>query len=290
MRIDAHQHFWNYSAEQYPWMTDALAVLRQDKGPADLEPLLAAQRLEGSIAVQARQSLEESRWLLGLADRHPSIKGVVGWVDLRHPEVERDLAELARHPRFVGVRHVAQDEPDDDFLIRPEFVRGVARLKDFDLAYDILIYPKQLPAAIRLAERLPEQRFVLDHIAKPLVREGRLEPWASQLRTLAGFPNVWCKVSGLVTEAHWDRWQPADFRPYLEVAGEAFGPRRLMYGSDWPVCLLAGSYERVYQLADDAFGKAKPDDRDAFFGETAGSFYRLDRAADSSAALKAQQS
>ncbi|HVR36512.1 MAG TPA: amidohydrolase family protein, partial [Methylomirabilota bacterium] len=164
MRIDSHQHFWQYDPREYPWMTGALAALRRDHLPSDLEPLLEAAGVDGCVAVQARQTLAESRWLLNLTDHYPMIRGVVGWVDLRGKTVDRELEELARHPRFVGVRHVAQDEPDDEFLTGEEFVRGVGRLKDFDLAYDILIYPRQLPAAIRLVERLPEQRFVLDHL------------------------------------------------------------------------------------------------------------------------------
>lgn len=275
MRIDSHQHFWKYSPDQYPWMTEKLSLLRQDKLPQDLKPLLAAHGLDGSVAVQARQSLEESRWLLQLADEHPIVKGVVGWVDLRRPAVERDLAELARHPKFVGVRHVAQDEPDDDFLARPEFVRGVGKLKPFNLAYDLLIFPRQLPAAIRLVEQLPEQRFILDHIAKPPIRDGTLEPWATQIRTLAKFPNVSCKVSGLVTEAKWDSWQPGDFKPYLDIVCDAFSTSRLMYGSDWPVCLLAGTYDRVFGLADNYFAACSPEAKAQIFGQTAANAYRL---------------
>ncbi|MBI3878164.1 MAG: amidohydrolase family protein, partial [Verrucomicrobia bacterium] len=222
MKLDSHQHFWIYDAAQYPWMKPEWPI-RRDFLPPDWQREAAKCGVDGSIAVQARQSLEESRWLLELADRHPIIKGVVGWVDLRADNVEEQLAELARHPKFVGVRHVVQDEPDDDFMLRPDFQRGIGRLKQFKLAYDILIFPKQLPAAIKLAAKFSEQRFVLDHIAKPLIRDGTLEPWAAQIRELTKSPNVWCKVSGMVTEAKWHAWKPADFRSYLDVVFEAFG-------------------------------------------------------------------
>ncbi len=229
-------------------MTEKLARLRRDFLPPDLEPLLKASGLNGCIAVQARQTVEESRWLLSLTDRYPIIQGVVGWVDLRADNVEEDLARLSSHPKFVGIRHVAQDEPDDRFLVGKEFLRGISKLKQFDLAYDILIFPKQLPAAIELVNAFPEQRFVLDHIAKPIIREGLMEPWRAQIQELAKAPNVMCKVSGMVTEAKWDKWEDFDFIPYLDVVMETFGPNRLMYGSDWPVCLLAGEYPKVFGI------------------------------------------
>ena len=203
------------------------------------------------------------------------IKGVVGWVDLQSPRVEEQLAELSTHPRFVGVRHVVQDEPDDDFMLRPEFLRGLARLKEFDLTYDLLVFPKQLPAAIEVVERLPEQSFVLDHIAKPFIRDGTLEPWRELIRELAQAPNVWCKVSGMVTEAKWRGWQPDDFRPYLDVVFEAFGIGRLMFGSDWPVCTLAGRYEQVRQLVDEYATQLSPAAHAKLFGKNAMAFYQL---------------
>lgn len=270
--LDAHQHFWAYSAGQYPWIQPGWPI-RQTYLPPDLEREQAKVGLAGSIAVQARQSLEESRWLLELADHHSIIKGVVGWVDLRSDTVEEQLARFAKHPKFVGVRHVVQDEPDVNFMLGEAFLRGIAKLKQFKLTYDILIYPKQLPAAIELASRFPDQPFVLDHIAKPLIKDGALEPWASQIRELAKSPNVWCKVSGMVTEAKWQGWQPADFRPYLDVVFDAFGVKRLMFGSDWPVCLLAGSYEQVYALAANYVAGLSPAGRGAFFGGNAAKFY-----------------
>ena len=275
MNIDSHQHFWRYTAAEYPWMTDKLSTLRRDSLPEHLAPLLAHAGLDGCVAVQAQQTVAEARWLLGLADAHPFIKGVVGWVDLQSDRVEEPLAELARHPRFVGVRHVVQDEPEDDFMLRPGFQRGIGKLRQFNLAYDLLVFPKQLPAAIQLAANFPEQRFVLDHIAKPFIRAGTLAPWPEQLRELAKAPNVWCKVSGMVTEAKWDGWRAADFRPYLDVVFAAFGPDRLMFGTDWPVCTLAGSYAQVHALAADYTQALTAEARAKFFGGNAAAFYRL---------------
>ena len=272
MRIDSHQHFWRYSAEQYPWIQPDWPI-RRDFLPADLEPLLTAGGMDGTIAVQARQSLEETRWLLELAAEAPILKGVVGWVDLRSPLVGQQLDSFSRHPKFVGVRHVVQDEPDDDFMLGQEFQRGIAALKAFGLTYDILIYPKQLPAAIKLVEQFPDQPFVLDHIAKPLIKAAGINPWREHIQTLASSPNCCCKVSGMVTEADWTGWRPDDFQPYLEVVAEAFGIDRLIYGSDWPVCLLAGSYERVHGLADGFAKQFSPADQAKFFGGNAAKFY-----------------
>lgn len=280
MRLDAHQHFWQYRAADYPWMTDALQALRRDFLPGDLQPLLAAAGLDGSIAVQAQQTVAEARWLLELAGRHPFIKGVVGWVDLCAPGVDEDLTQLRRDPRFVGVRHVVQDEPDDRFLLRPDFQRGLARLASHGLTYDLLIYPRQLPAALELVARFPGQPFVLDHLAKPAVRDGHMEPWCTQVRELARAPHVWCKVSGLVTEADWARWTPDQLRPYLDVVFEAFGPGRLMFGSDWPVCTLAGRYDRVFALVDEYARPLAPAERAGLFGGNAARFYGLDTAGE----------
>jgi L-fuconolactonase len=273
VRIDAHQHFWKYDAAQYPWIAPG-SPLERDWLPPDLGPLLAAAHLDGCIAVQARQKIEESHWLLELAEHHSIVKGVVGWVDLRSPEVERDLAALAAHPKFSGVRHVVQDEPDVNFMLGAEFQRGIGKLRQHRLTYDLLVFPRQLPAAIALAQRFPEQPFVLDHIAKPPIAEGTLSPWREQIRELAKLPNVLCKVSGMVTEANLTAWKPADFRPFLEVVFEAFGADRLMYGSDWPVCLLAGSYAQIQGLAADYVSALDAAAKEKFFGGNAARFYR----------------
>ena len=272
MRLDSHQHFWRYDAVQYPWIPPG-SPLHRDWLPADLAPLLAQAKLDGCIAVQARQTIEESRWLLGLADVSPIIKGVIGWVDLRSERVEEQLAEFAGHPKFVGVRHVVQDEPEVSFMLGAEFQRGIGRLQQFGLTYDLLIFPKQLPAAIELVRKFPEQRFVLDHIAKPAIKDGTMSPWREQIRELAQARNVMCKVSGLVTEARHDGWKADDFKPYLDTVTEAFGPGRLMFGSDWPVCLLAGSYEEEFRLVEEYFAGLSVLERAAIFGVTAETFY-----------------
>jgi len=274
MKIDSHQHFWNYDEKQYPWIPKN-SPLHRDWLPEDWQKEGAKAGLDGSIAVQARQTLEESRWLLRLADQHPTIKGVVGWVYLRSEKVGNQLAEFSRHPKFIGVRHVVQDEPDDQFMLRPEFLRGISRLADFKLSYDILIFPKQLPAAIELARRFPAQPFVLDHLAKPLIRDGSLSPWQEQIRELAQSPNVSCKISGMVTEARLGAWRNEDFRPYLDVVFDAFGEDRLLFGSDWPVCLLSASYAQVFGIVRDYLKPLPETARAKILGNNAARVYGL---------------
>jgi L-fuconolactonase len=275
MRIDAHQHFWQYDPAEYAWISDGMTGLKRDFLPPDLKPLLDAAGLSGCVAVQARQSLEETRWLLDLARRYDYVRGVVGWVDLCAPDVERQLEAFAASPRFAGVRHVVQDEPDDRFLLRADFRRGIAALARFNLAYDVLIYPRQLPAAIEFVRQFPNQRFVLDHIAKPPIADGVLEPWATQVRALARHANVCCKLSGMVTEAGWKQWEADDFRSYLDVILEAFGPERLMIGSDWPVCTLSADYDAVMQLVTTFVAALSPAEQDAILGGNCARFYRL---------------
>ena len=206
-KIDAHQHFWQYNPAEHVWMTDEMASIRRDFLPQDLKPLLDRAGFDGCVAVQARQSLDETRWLLQLAGQYEFIRGVVGWVDLRSPNLAAQLGEFSGQEKLVGVRHVVQDEPDDAFMMRDDFRRGIAQLASVNLTYDVLIYPRQLPAAIRLVEEFPSQRFVLDHIAKPLIGEGKMEPWATEIRSLAQSPNLSCKLSGMVTEARWRQWR-----------------------------------------------------------------------------------
>jgi len=272
MQLDSHQHFWKYDAAQYPWIPPG-SPLHRDWLPADLAPLLAAAGLDGCIAVQARQTIEESRWLLELAAASPIIQGVVGWVDLRNERVGEQLAELSANPKFRGVRHVVQDEPDANFMLGAAFQHGISLLRDFGLTYDLLIFPHQLPAAIELVQQFPEQPFVLDHIAKPPILSGELSPWRELLGELAAAPNVLCKVSGLITEADHANWSREQIAPYLSIVAEAFGEDRLMYGSDWPVCLLAGNYDRVFMLADETFAPWDEAARRKVFGENARRFY-----------------
>jgi L-fuconolactonase len=272
--IDSHQHFWEYDPADYPWIKSDWPI-RRSFLPSDLEPLLRKSGFDGCVAVQARQSLRESEWLLELAEKNPFIAGVVGWVDLRSPEVEQQLELFNGKAKFVAVRHVVQDEPDDRFMLREDFLRGVGTLKQFDLAYDILIFPKQLPAAIELVRRFPEQRFVLDHIAKPSIKDELIEPWARQIRELGTAQNVYCKLSGMVTEAPWQTWSRTDFQPYLEIVWEAFGPDRLMAGSDWPVCLLSSEYERTMEIVQRYLEQFGPVERKKVLGANAVRFYRL---------------
>ncbi|MEI6239326.1 MAG: amidohydrolase family protein [Planctomycetia bacterium] len=275
MRIDAHQHFWKFSAAEYPWIGVGMERLARDHLPGDLAAVAVPEGIGGSVAVQARQSLEESLWLLELADRAPFIRGVVGWVDLRSGRVAEELDVLARREKFVGVRHVVQDEPDPRFLLGEAFVRGMRMLHQFGLTYDLLVYPAHLPAAIELVGLLPEQRFVLDHLAKPRIKTGEIAEWRRDIEALARHENVCCKLSGLVTEAAWRQWRRADFVPCLDVALAAFGPERLMFGSDWPVCLLSGEYAEVAGIIGEFIASLSLSDQRHIWGDTARRFYRL---------------
>ena len=279
MHIDSHQHLWRYSSAEYPWIGAGMERIARDFLPADLAAVAKPQGIGGSVAVQARQSLAESRWLLERADADPFVRGVVGWVDLRSPDVVAQLEPLAAHPRFVGVRHVVQDEPDPRFLLGEAFVRGLMQLRRFDLTYDLLLYPGQLPAAVELVGMLPEQPFVLDHLAKPRIAQGAawdgFADWRRDIEALARHGNVTCKVSGMVTEAAWRGWKPADFVPYLDVVLAAFGPERLMFGSDWPVCLVAAEYADVVAIVRDFFSQVSSGEQARIFGDTAIRFYGL---------------
>lgn len=275
MKIDSHQHFWKYSAAEYPWIGGDMQRIARDFLPADLAAAAVARGINGSVAVQARQSAEESRWLLELADADPFIRGVVGWVDLRSEQVVDELALVSAHEKFVGVRHVVQDEPDPRFLLGEAFVRGLRHLHSFGLTYDLLLYPPQLPAAIELVALLPDQPFVLDHLAKPRIKTGEITEWRRDLAALARHHNVCCKLSGLVTEADWHGWQRGDFAAYLDVAIDAFGPGRLMFGSDWPVCLVAAEYADVVGIVGDVVGRLSATEQADVWGGTAARFYHL---------------
>jgi L-fuconolactonase len=274
MRIDAHQHFWIYNQREYDWIDETMAAIRHDFLPADLKRELENTGFAGSVVVQVRQTLDETRWLLELAENNPFILGVVGWVDLRSPRVHADLQSFAGESKLVGIRHIVQSEPDD-FLLDPDFLRGISMLQEFDLAYDLLIYTKHLPLAAEFVKRFPRQRFVLDHLAKPPIRSGAIDLWARGMRELASFPNIHAKVSGLVTEADWQEWKAEDLRPYLDVAFESFGAPRLMIGSDWPVCTVAASYAQVVNLVKDYMSSYTAEEREAVFGGNAANFWRL---------------
>jgi L-fuconolactonase len=274
MRIDSHQHFWMYTPESQPWISEDMQVIRRDFLPQDLKIEIDREGFDGTVAIQAPQSLDETRFLLRLANENAFIKGVVGWVDLQSPDVESQIVEFADDPKFVGVRHIAQSE-SDDFLLGKAFQRGVALLEDFGLTYDILIYARQMPAAIELVRRFPRQRFVLDHIGKPEIKAARIAPWDDQIRELAKHANVWCKVSGIVTEADWRGFDPSDLRPYLDVVFDSFAPRRLMIGSDWPVCLVAASYSQAIEVVAEYVAALPESDQKAVLGGSATGFYCL---------------
>jgi L-fuconolactonase len=273
MRIDAHQHFWRYDPAEYSWIDASMTAIRRDFLPDHLQKDMRGAGFDASVAVQARQSLDETRWLLALADAHPFIAGVVGWVDLQSEDVAAQL-ESVRHPKLVGVRHIVQAEPDG-FLARPAFRRGIAMLERHGLAYDILIYARQLGDAIRFAAAFPDQRFVLDHLGKPDIRGGEFDGWRRDLDRLAALPNVWAKLSGLVTEADWKRWTRADLHRYVNAAFDSFGAGRLMIGSDWPVCTVAGTYSDVMSVVTTALEHRAESEWNAVLGGTAARFWNL---------------
>ncbi len=274
-RIDSHQHFWRYRPAEYQWMGERHLPIKRDMLPPDMQPLLAAAGIDGTVAVQARQNLRECEFLLALADEYDFVRGVVGWVDLRADDVAAQLDRFAAHPRFVGVRHIVHDEADDRFMLGGGFLRGLAALQEYDLRYDLLLFPRHIPIAIDVVRQFPQQQFVLDHIAKPFIVDGVLQPWADDIRALAALDNVWCKVSGLVTEAAWHEWTQSDFTPYLDIVFDCFGSDRLMFGSDWPVCELAGSYSQVVGIVEDYIGALSADERAAVMGGNAKVFYGL---------------
>lgn len=274
-RIDSHQHFWNYDPRKHPWITDEMKVLQQDFMPPDLKKELDKVGMEGCVAVQADQSEEETDFLLSLADKYSFIKGVVGWLDIRGENFRQRLEHYCSHPKFKGLRHLVQDEPDDRFLMRSDFLSGMKTLSDFDLAYDILIFARHLPVAVEFVHHFPDQKFVLDHIAKPEIKEQNTAQWEEDIRELARHPRLYCKISGMVTEADWGQWTPEDFKPYLDVVFDAFGTERLMYGSDWPVCKLAADYEEVYRLVAEYIEPLSAREKDQILGGNAKQWYGL---------------
>lgn len=275
MRIDSHQHFWKYNPVRDQWITDEMAVIRRHFLPEDLLPELHANSIDGCIVVQADQSAAETKFLLDLANCNSFIRGVVGWIDLRADNVADCMALLSQNEKLRGFRHIVQAEPDDRFMLQRAFLRGIGGLRRFGFTYDILVYPRQLSAAIELVARFPNQPFVIDHIAKPEIKAKRTLPWAQQMREIAGNRNVYCKASGLITEADWTNWKPDDFRPYLDTVFESFGANRVMFGSDWPVCLLAGSYSHVVQLIADYTKSFSAEDKEKIFGLNAARFYGI---------------
>jgi L-fuconolactonase len=275
-RIDAHHHLWRYSKEEYDWIDAGMAAIARDFLPADLQTELSTCGIGGTVVVQARQSLAETDWLLDLAASSPWIRGVVGWAPIAAPDLAGILFELKEKRKLKGLRHIIQAEPDDEFILRKDFNAGISALAGSGLVYDILIYERHLPATIEFVDRHPNQIFVLDHLAKPQIKSRVLEPWKSNLFELAKRENVYCKLSGMVTEADWTNWTTNDLRPYAEAALEAFGPGRLMFGSDWPVCLLSCDYSKWFQVTQELFAGLSASEKELVFGEVASKVYSLE--------------
>jgi L-fuconolactonase len=275
MNIDAHHHFWRYTEAEYGWIDDSMSTIRRDFLPQHLRTEIGAAGIQGVVSVQARQTLEETRWLLAMAAQNDFIRGVAGWVPLIDADAGEHLSGFSKEPKFRAVRHVLQGEPDERYMLRADFNRGIDALADFGLVYDILILERQLPQAIEFVDCHPDQVFVLDHIAKPRIRSGVVEPWRSNITELARRENVYCKVSGMVTEAETANWTPDQLRPYFDAVLEAFGPSRLMFGSDWPVCLVACGYERWAQTVRRFASDLSADEQAELFGGTAAKAYRL---------------
>ncbi len=275
MKIDAHHHFWRYNAEQYAWISADMTVLRRDFLPVDLGREICASGIDGVVSVQARQSVEETHWLLELAQRHEFIKGVVGWLPLASSDIESRLENFSSQTKLKALRHVLHDEPDDSYMLGTEFNRGVQMLRRFNLVYDILIFQRHLPQTIEFVDLHPDQIFVLDHIGKPQIKQHVLAPWDKLITDLARRPNVYCKLSGIVTEADHAHWTAEDIKPYLDVVLDAFGPDRLMFGTDWPVCLLASSYSRWVQTVQDFIAPLSIAQQNRIMGGSAMEAYRL---------------
>lgn len=278
MTIDSHQHFWQYNPEEYSWIDDSMALLRRDFLPEDLRPEIQRSGIDGVVSVQARQTLEETQWLLELAAKHRFIRGVVGWVPLTDVKVREILQTFTAGGKLKAVRHVLQSEPDDRYMLRSDFNRGIALLNEFNLAYDILVFERHLPHVIAFVKQHPQQTFIVDHIAKPRIRERMLSPWRENLCELARFPNVYCKLSGMVTEADYGAWKEEDLFPYFDAVLEAFGPHRLLFGSDWPVCLVAASYGRWVETVRKRVATLTASEQSAILGDTAARVYRIDKA------------
>jgi L-fuconolactonase len=275
LRIDSHQHFWKYDPVRYDWIDDSMSVIRKDFLPEDLAPILKANNFNGCITVQSYQSEQENEFQLANADRHGFIKGVVGWIDLQSPRIEERLDYYQQFEKLKGFRHVLQGESQRDFMLRPDFLKGIGLLRKYSYTYDILILPDQLKYTAEFVAQFPDQRFVIDHIAKPNIKQKELKEWKKGIKATAEFENVYCKVSGMVTEADWHNWQSADFNNYLDVVTDNFGTKRLMYGSDWPVCKVAANYDRVINIVKDYFSAFSQTEQQAFFGGNAIEFYNI---------------
>lgn len=275
MIIDAHQHFWNYNPIDHAWIDDSMSVIRRDFTPKNLQKVYAENGIDGCVAVQADQTLEETDFLLKAAHDYEFIKGVVGWVDLRSNAIEATLESYNEHAKLKGFRHIVQGEADHNFLLREDFCHGIAALNKYNYVYDILVFPHQLGATLEFVKKFPNQKFIIDHIAKPYIKDGYFEGWAVLMREISKQENVYCKLSGMITEADFDTWTQEQIHPYMDLVLNAFGPDRLLYGSDWPVCLVAGNYHQVKSLTTNFISKLSPSEQAAILGENAINFYNL---------------
>jgi L-fuconolactonase len=275
MRIDAHQHFWKYNEARDSWITDEMAVIQKNFLPEDLKPLLPLNKIDGTVIVQSDQSKDENIFQLANGLQHDFVKGVVGWVDLKADDLSDQLSYYQEFKKMKGFRHVLQSEKQRDFMLRPDFTRGIKQLNKFGYTYDILIYPDQLRFTLDLVKAFPDQPFIVDHLAKPYIKDKKIDEWQKSITDLASCENVFCKVSGMVTEADWKHWKYEDFTPYLDAIAHSFGPRRLLFGSDWPVCLVAASYEQVVGIVERYFSTFSKDEQDLIFGKNAITFYNL---------------
>lgn len=275
LRIDAHQHFWVFDPVRDSWIDDSMQKIQRDFLPRHLKPVLEENGLDGCVVVQSDQSEVENLFQLTNAMQHSFVKGVVGWVNLQAKDIEEKLAHYSYYKKLKGFRHVLQGEKDRALMLRKKFMNGISLLNRYNYTYDILIFPDQLAYARKLAAAFPDQRFVIDHIAKPYIKAGTLEGWQQDIQAIAELPNVYCKISGMVTEADWIKWKPGDFIPYLDTVVEAFGTKRIMYGSDWPVCLVAASYKKMKSILDTYFASFSEVEKTAFYGGNAMRFYRL---------------
>ncbi len=275
MTIDSHQHFWKFNPIRDSWITDEMSVIQRDFYPEDLALVLKKNDIDACVAVQADQSLEETMFLLNLAEENDFVKAVVGWIDLKADNIAEQLTEFSSQKKLAGFRHILQAEPDLEFMLHPKFLRGIAALKKHDFTYDILIFPKHLLVAQKFVARFPDQAFVLDHIAKPYIKAGLIADWKKDIESLAKFDNIQCKVSGIITEANWNTWTFQEIKPYLDVVFEAFGTDRIMFGSDWPVCLLAGEYAQVKGIIEAYTQGFSTTEKAKIFGENAAKFYKI---------------
>lgn len=275
MKIDAHQHFWNFDPVRDSWINEEMSIIQRDFLPDELERILSTNAIDGCVAVQASQLEEETDFLVSLATANHFIKGVVGWIDLQADDIQKRLEYYKMIPQVKGFRHVLQGELQRDLMLQPKFIRGIAALHAANFTYDLLIFPDQITYAENLVSQFPQMKFVVDHIAKPFIKKGDIHTWKKDIEALARHQNVYCKISGMVTEADWWKWKQEDFEPYLDVVVEAFGTRRIMFGSDWPVCLVAATYEEMLGIVKDFFSSFTDNEQDRFFGLNAVDFYNL---------------